>query len=145
MSFQSFEGLEVWKRSCQLAVFVYETLKDCRDFGTKDQMLRSAVSMASNIVEGSEVGGKDFVRVLRIARGSVAELRTQAWIAATVGVITTQQASHRVEETKGIARMLTGLAKSLSTEPRKPQCIPATTRPVYTGLIPRASHPLLWS
>ena len=120
MAFQSFEDLEVWKRSCNLAVFVYESLKDSRDFGMKDQMQRAAVSVASNIAEGSERGGKDFERFLKIARGSAAEVRTQAYIAARVGVINTEQMRKMVEETKGIARMLTGLAKSLNTEHRTP-------------------------
>ncbi len=120
MAFQSFEDLEVWKRSCNLAVFVYESLKDSRDFGMKDQMQRAAVSVASNIAEGSERGGKDFERFLKVARGSAAEVRTQAHIAAKVGVINTEQMRKMVEETKGIARMLTGLAKSLNTENRTP-------------------------
>ena len=33
MGYRSFEELEVWKRSCQLAVIIYETLKDCLDYG----------------------------------------------------------------------------------------------------------------
>jgi hypothetical protein len=49
--FQSFEDLEVWKRSCQLAVEVYSVCKNWRDFSLKDQMQRSAVSIASNIAE----------------------------------------------------------------------------------------------
>ena len=116
MAFQSFEDLEVWKRACNLAVFVYETLKDNRDFGIKDQMQRAAISVASNIAEGSERGGKEFKRFLRIAVGSAAELRTQAYIAAKVGIIDNQQMTHIVEETKNIARMLTGLNKSIPTE-----------------------------
>ncbi len=114
MAFQSFEDLEVWKRSCVLSVFVYESLKESRDFGMRNQMHRSSVSVASNIAEGSERGGKDFDRFLRIARGSAAELRTQALIAQRVGIIPTETALHIVEETKGIARMLTGLSKSLT-------------------------------
>jgi len=120
MAFQSFEDLEVWKRSCNLAVFVYESLKNGRDFGMKEQMQRAAVSVASNIAEGSERGGKDFRRFLKIARGSAAEVRTQAYIAAKVGVIHPDQMRKLVEETKAIARMLTGLARSLESEPRTP-------------------------
>ena len=58
--YRSFEELEVWKRSCKLAVMVYEVLREVRDCGLRDQMPRAAVSIASNIAEGSERGGKDF-------------------------------------------------------------------------------------
>lgn len=116
MAYATFEDLEVWKRSCNLAVFVYQALQTTRDFGLRDQMQRAAVAIASNIAEGSERPPKDFKRFLRIASGSAAELRTQAYIAAKVGVITNEQMHHIVDETKGIGRMLTGLAKSLKTE-----------------------------
>jgi len=48
MAYESFEDLEVWKRSCRLAVRVYQVLSDCKDYGLKDQMTRAAVSISSN-------------------------------------------------------------------------------------------------
>ena len=114
--YRSFEDLDVWKRSCQLAVRVYEALRETRDFALRDQMQRAAVSIPSNIAEGSERGGKDFGRFLRIARGSAAELRTQCYIAAKVGLLTTDQMTPLVSDLKEISKMLTGLSRSLKTE-----------------------------
>ena len=116
VAYRSFEELEVWKRACQLAVQVYEVMRESRDFSLRDQMQRAAVSIPSNIAEGSERGGKDFIRFLRIARGSAAELRTQCYIAAKVGLLTTEQMNRFVAELKEISKMLTGLARSLKTE-----------------------------
>jgi len=114
--YQSFEELEVWKRACQLAVRLYGLLTDCRDYGLRDQMQRAAVSVASNIAEGSERGGRDFARFLAIARGSAAELRTQLYIAARIGIIQENTMRELVEETKQIAKMLFALAQFLKTE-----------------------------
>ena len=111
--FKSFEDLEVWKRACQLTVLIYQVLKECNDHGLRNQMQRAGVSIASNIAEGSERGGKDFVRFLVIARGSAAELRTQCYIAAKLGFLTTAQMNPIVAELKEISKMLTGLAKSI--------------------------------
>ena len=47
--FQSFEDLEVWKRACKLSVRIYEVLRECREFGLRNQMQRAAVSIASNV------------------------------------------------------------------------------------------------
>lgn len=112
--YRSFEELEVWQHACKLAVQVYELLRDSRDFALKDQMQRAAVSIASNIAEGAERGGKDFERFLRIARGSAAELRTQCYIASKVGLLTSDDLKPLVAELKEISKMLTGLARSLN-------------------------------
>ncbi len=116
MTFRSFEDLEVWKRACQLAVAIYEALRDCKDFGIRDQMQRAGVSIASNIAEGSERGGKDFSRFLRIAQGSCAELRTQVYIAKKIGVVNDNDFPRLINELKEIAKMLRGLRKSLNTD-----------------------------
>lgn len=116
--YHSFEELDVWKRSCNLAVRIYEVLKDFKDYGLKDQMQRAAISIPSNIAEGSERGGRDFVRFLSIARGSAAELRTQVYIAQRIGFMENDTMKEIVEELKRISRMLTGLAKSVNPEHR---------------------------
>jgi four helix bundle protein len=87
-------------------------------------MQRAAVSIASNIAEGCERGGKDFSRFLRIAQGSLAELRTQLYIAKKIGRFDDENFSKLVAETKEIAKMLTGLRKSITrrVEPPKKGC-----------------------
>jgi len=49
-----FEDLEVWKRSARLSADIYKTLATLKDFGFKDQITRSGLSIPSNIAEGSE-------------------------------------------------------------------------------------------
>ena len=76
-------------------------------------MTRAAVSVPSNIAEGHERGTtKEFVRYLRIASGSVAELRTQVYIARRIGLLDDDKAGQMIEECKGIGAMLHALAKS---------------------------------
>jgi four helix bundle protein len=116
MAYRSFEELEVWKRASQLAVSLYQQLEDWKDYSFRDQMQRAVISIASNIAEGSERGGKDFVRFLRIASGSAAELRTQVYIAQRLGRLPNENAKQIINETKEIAMMLVGLARSLKTD-----------------------------
>ena len=108
MTYASFEDLEVWKRSCRLAVEICKLLKDCKEYALKDQMSRSAISIASNIAEGAERGSKaEFIRFLNIAKGSAAELRTQVYIASKLGVIIPdEQAIELISELKEISNML---------------------------------------
>ncbi|GBD97521.1 MAG TPA: four helix bundle protein [Nitrospirae bacterium] len=110
----SFEDLEVWKKSCRLAVKLYKLLRDCRDYGLKDQMLRSSVSIPSNISEGSERNSiPDFRRFLNIAKGSAAELRTQVYISREVRVLSDSDAKELIQELKSISKMLQSLHNSL--------------------------------
>src|SRR5580658_226454 len=82
MAYKSFEELDVWKRSCRLAVEVSRAISDCKQYAIRDQMQRAALSIPSNIAEGSERDSRqDFIRFLRIAKGSCAELRTQCYVA----------------------------------------------------------------
>ena len=54
MAYQSYENLQVWASSVDLSVRIYEIMRECRDYGFKDQICRSAVSIPSNIAEGME-------------------------------------------------------------------------------------------
>jgi four helix bundle protein len=117
VAFHSFEELEVWKLSCRLAIRLYADLRDCADRGLKDQMTRAAVSIASNIAEGSErTTGPDFVRFLSIAKGSAAELRTQVYIAARVGILSNQQHIQLTTDLKQVSAMLHSLSKSIQAK-----------------------------
>lgn len=115
--YSSFEDLEVWQRSCTLAVQVYESLKGCRDFGLKDQMTRASVSIASNIAEGAERDSvAEYIRFLHIAKGSAAELRTLLIIAARIGVIPEEIKQSLSAELIMISKQLHGLITYLKTK-----------------------------
>jgi four helix bundle protein len=73
----SFEDLHIWKEGMRISINTYEMLKDCKDYGLKDQMQRASVSIPSNIAEGFErQSNKEFIHYLYIAKGSCGELRT---------------------------------------------------------------------
>jgi four helix bundle protein len=114
MAYQSFEKLEVWKRACRLAVDVCRSLAKCTHYALRDQMQRAAISIASNIAEGSERDSRrDFIRYLRISKGSAAELRTQTYIAGRLGLLSNTQTSRFAQECREISAMLQGLIRSM--------------------------------
>jgi len=110
----SFEDLEVWKKSCRLAVTLYGFMQECREYGLRDQMLRAAISIPSNIAEGRERNSsREFQRYLNIAKGSAAELRSQVYIAREVNLFSQQNAGHLLDELRSISRMLQALHDSI--------------------------------
>ena len=112
-----FEDMDVWKRSSRLSVNIYRELVDLRDFGFKDQITRSSLSVPSNIAEGFErATGKDKRNFLNYSKGSCAELRTQIYIGMEIGYIPKELGKNWIRETKEISSMLTGLMKYLSSK-----------------------------
>jgi len=107
---EKFEDLKVWQRGVRLAIQIYKMFSDCRDFGFKDQITRSALSIASNIAEGYERGSNnEFIRFLNIAKGSCGELRTQMFIALRIGYVEKDKGEELIEESREISAMLGGL------------------------------------
>jgi len=116
----AFQDLEVWQRACQLTVATYESLTHLKDFNLKDQIQRAAVSIPSNIAEGSERGSdKDFIRFLRISKGSCAELRTQLFILKKLqqqnSIRFTGRLDPLIKEGQEISSMLEGLIKHIQS------------------------------
>ena len=111
----NFENLDVWKRSCRLSVQLWQLLKNSNEYWLKEQMLRSALSIPSNIAEGCERNSKaEFRRFINIAKGSAAELRTQVYIAIETGVLKKESIENFIEELKVITKMLQALINSLN-------------------------------
>ncbi len=85
MKFNRFEEIEVWKQSRILVKEIYIITRReefSKDFGFKDQIRRSSISIPSNIAEGYERKSNiEFIRYLFIAKGSAGELRTQIYLA----------------------------------------------------------------
>ncbi len=111
----SIEDLGFWKKSYGVSVRLYELLRSSRDYGMKDQMLRSFIFMTSNIAEGSERKSiQDFKRFINIAQGSAAELRTQVYISREISIFSDKEAEEMVEELKSISKMFQALHNSLN-------------------------------
>jgi four helix bundle protein len=113
MAYQLFEDLAVWKRSARLSCCVYKELRQLKDFGFKDQITRSSLSVPSNIAEGYERKSlKELLIFLSYAKGSCGELRTQIYIGVDIGYISKEVGQHWIEETRQISMMLSGLMKN---------------------------------
>jgi len=115
VAYQSFEDLEVWKRACRLAIEVVGAFSKSKDYIFKDQMVRAAISIPSNIAEGYERDSRlDMIRFLRIAKGSAAELRTQCYLALKLKLLAQARCQSFIQECKEISAMLQGLIRARS-------------------------------
>jgi four helix bundle protein len=113
-----FQELKVWERAKELAVFIYRITEEGRfekDWGLRDQIRRAVVSIPSNIAEGDELNtNRQAIRFFYTAKGSSAEVLTQAIIAYEIGYLTKEHFDHVKKECKGISGMLTKLIHARS-------------------------------
>ena len=111
-----FEDMDVWKRACRLSVSVYKEMAELKDFGFKDQITRSSLSVPSNIAEGfGRSSDKEKRNFLNFAKGSCAELRTQVYIGMEIGYVPRQSGNDWVKESEEISAMISGLMKYLKS------------------------------
>jgi len=109
-----FEELDVWKMSASLCAEIYKNSSELRDYGFKDQITRSSLSISSNIAEGYErASSKDAVNFLRYAKGSAGELRTQIYVGMKIGYINPDTGKKWLSESEKISKMLSALMKKL--------------------------------
>ena len=113
----NFEKLDVWQKAIDFAKLVYNETRAFpaeERFGLTNQLRRAAVSISSNIAEGSSRSSKsDFARFLEIGAGSVFEVVSQAFIAQRQGFWSDVQFRRIYNDAEELSRMLSGLRKSL--------------------------------
>jgi four helix bundle protein len=117
---RTFRDLIAWQKAMALARLVYQATAEMPDrerFGLTTQMRRAAVSVSANIAGGyARPSTVEYIRFLRISRGSLAELSTQYDLATTMEMIPSdKQLLELLAETD---RVLQGLIRSLEEKAR---------------------------
>jgi four helix bundle protein len=127
----SFKELVVWHRAIDLALSVYRLtaqFPDAERFGLTNQMRRAAVSISSNVAEGTgRATTGELLQFLGIARGSNSELESQFVIARGLGYGTPQNLEDAEKLCGETDRLLTLLVKSLHTKVEARRKPPAST------------------
>jgi four helix bundle protein len=115
---QTHKNLKVWQRSIS---FVTEIYRITNDFPKEEvycmvsQLRRAAISIPSNIAEGSaRKHTREYIQFLYVSLGSAVEIETQILISEYLGYIISGKAKDVHSEVEEIIRMLIGLIKSLS-------------------------------
>jgi four helix bundle protein len=113
----NFEKLDVWQKAIEFADLIYNKTRSFpaeERFGLTNQLRRAAISISSNIAEGSSRSSKsDFARFVEIATGSVFEVVSQAFIAHCEGFLSEDQFRKIYTDAEELSRMLSGLRESL--------------------------------
>jgi four helix bundle protein len=120
----NYRELTVWKQAHSLVLSVYQktgSFPDRERFGLTAQVRRAAISIVSNIAEGSgRQGDREHVRFLRIARGSACELECQLLLSRDVGYLEASAWQLLDRDCQDLSRMLNALIRSLRGSAHRP-------------------------
>jgi len=117
---RKFEDIQAWQDARDLTARVYGICRErplAHDFGLRDQIRRSAISIQSNIAEGfGREGNKEFLRFLKIAKGSCNEFRSQLYSLLDVDYITRDQFDSFETLSIQVEKRIGGLIHYLKTQ-----------------------------
>ena len=109
----NFEKLDTWQKAMAFADDVYRitrTFPGDERFGLTNQMRRAAVSISSNIAEGSSRNSHtDYARFVEIATGSVFEVVSQSFVSRNQGFLAADDFQKLSTGAEELSRMLSGL------------------------------------
>ncbi len=111
------QDMDVFKLSHSLTLEIYKVTARFpaeERYGLTAQMRRSASSIPVNIVEGAaRLGTKEYRQLVGIARGSAGEMSYQLLLSKDLGYLSEQDYTSLKERYNRVAKMLTGLVKTL--------------------------------
>ena len=120
---ERFEEIVAWKKGMDLCVQIYSISDDgkfAKDYGLRDQIRRSAVSIPSNISEGFErESNNQFIYFLQIAKASAGELRTQITLARRLNYITEEDFKKLNDEVLEVSKVIGGFITYLRNSKKK--------------------------
>ena len=120
---KTFEEFEVHKKGVLLAKQVFQLLNKSsleKEYGFKDQIKRAVISITNNIAEGSEYNNnKQFVRYLKIVKGSCAEVRNMLVLAKELELCKENEMQESYQLTIEISQNISNFIKYLNSKLEK--------------------------
>lgn len=113
-----FENLEIWNKSVDFSRDVYMLTKSFPDeerYGLKSQLRRAALSISLNISEGAgRYSNADYLRFLRIARGSLYEVVTILKICSEISLVSLSDYSALYDKADAIGKMINAFSRYIA-------------------------------
>jgi len=117
---KSYENLDVWQKSVDLASRIYKITQDFpkeEKYGLTSQLRRAVISVSANIAEGSgRESKKEFSRFIGIAIGSINEVESLLHVAYRLDYIDQQKFDDIIEDVKEVGKLCGGFRQYLKDD-----------------------------
>lgn len=120
MKIEKFEDLIAWQKAKELTLKLYDSCKNCKEYGLKDSMTKTGISIMNQIAEGFEKrNNKDIKAAFLSAKWGTSQMRSMLYLLLELGCITQDEFKQFYDTTRHITKMLMAFVKSINAAEKK--------------------------
>lgn len=120
MKIEKFEDLIAWQKAKELTTTLYDLCKNCKEYGLKDMMTKTALTIMNQIAEGFEKrNNKDIKQAFLEAKGGTSQMRSMVYMLLELWCITQEEFKGVYDTTRHITKMLMAFVKSINVAEKK--------------------------
>jgi len=120
MKIEKFEDLIAWQKSKELTIKLYESCKNCKEYGLKDMITKTGITIMNQIAEGFEKrNNKDIKAAFLEAKWGTSRIRSMLYLLLDLGCINQEEFKEFYNTTRHITKMLMAFVKSINTSEKK--------------------------
>lgn len=120
MKIEKFEDLIAWQKAKELTENVYSLTKDCKEYGLKDMITKTAIGIMNQIAEGFEKrNNKDIKQAFLDAKWGTSQIRSMVYMLLSLGYITQEEFKRLYDTSRHITKLLMSFVKSINAADKK--------------------------
>ncbi len=120
MKIEKFEDLIAWQKAKELAVKLYDACKNCKEYGLKDMLLKTNITIMNQIAEGFENRTNKAIKEAFInAKWGTSQMRSMLYLLLELGCITQDEFKNFYDMTRHVTKMLLAFVKSINASEKK--------------------------
>jgi four helix bundle protein len=120
MKIEKFEDLIAWQKAKELTLKLYDACKNCKEYGLKDVLIKTNITIMNRIAEGFENRSNKAIKEAFIdAKWGTSQMRSMLYLLLELGCITQEEFKSFYDMTRHVTKMLMAFVKSINVAEKK--------------------------
>lgn len=120
MKIEKFEDLIAWQKAKELTLKLYDACKNCKEYGLKDVLIKTNITIMNRIAEGFENRSNKAIKEAFIdAKWGTSQMRSMLYLLLELGYITQEEFKSFYDMTRHVTKMLMAFVKSINVAEKK--------------------------
>jgi len=120
MKIEKFEDLIAWQKAKEFTLKIYDSCKNCKEYGIKDMITKTWITIMNQIAEGFEKrNNKAIKEAFLSAKWGTSQMRSMLYLLLELGCITQEEFKQFYDTTRHITKMLMAFVKGINAAEKK--------------------------